>query len=98
MGKKKKGVSSAGGTSKTRQENGSGPKTQDSGTTLKDLLSADVLGKLKAQADELKQSEADRKERQRLEAEEAKRREQKLRENDFSYLLDNSDAGGGKYS
>lgn len=79
-----------------RPGNASAPSEQQ-GATLKDLLGADVLHKLKAQADQLKQEETDRKERERKEAEEARKREQKQKENDFSYLLDNSDPNWSKY-
>ncbi|REK77189.1 YqkE family protein [Paenibacillus paeoniae] len=67
------------------------------GATLKELLGADTLQKLKAQADELKSAEADRKEKQRLQEEEAKKQEKKRLENDFSYLLENSDNNWSKY-
>ena len=63
---------------------------QDKPTTLKDLLSSDVLEKLKAQADEAKAAEAQRKEEERQQAEEARKAEQKRRDNDFEYLLNNS--------
>ncbi|MFC4779429.1 YqkE family protein [Paenibacillus sp. GCM10023252] len=69
----------------------------DKPATLKDLLSADVLGKLKAQADDMKAAEARAKEEQRQREEDAKRAEQKRRENDFAYLLDNSSQDWGKY-
>ncbi|GKU79472.1 DUF3886 domain-containing protein [Paenibacillus sp. L3-i20] len=71
--------------------------SQEQGITLKELLGAEVLSKLKAQADELKQAESDLKEEQRQKEEEAKKKEQKLRENDFAYLLENSDSKGSKY-
>jgi hypothetical protein len=67
------------------------------GLSLGDLLSAETLGKLKAQADEMKQAEASRKENLRKQEEERKKQEQKQRENDFAYLLDNSDQGWSKY-
>lgn len=70
---------------------------KDSAVTLKELLNADVLGKLKAQADELKQQEANRKEEARRQEEEKRKQEQKARENDFAYLLENSDLSFGKY-
>ncbi|WP_434752612.1 YqkE family protein [Paenibacillus amylolyticus] len=65
-------------------------QNQDKPTTLKDLLSSDVLEKLKAQADEAKADEAQRKEQERIQAEEARQAEQKRRDNDFEYLLNNS--------
>ncbi|MNH46405.1 hypothetical protein D3C79_1091750 [compost metagenome] len=64
---------------------------------MKDLISGEVLQKLKAQADELKQAEVSRKEEIKRQEEEAKKKEQKLRENDFAYLLENSDLSSGKY-
>ncbi|CAM3918708.1 YqkE family protein [Cohnella lubricantis] len=68
------------------------PQSQEAsgGATLKELLSADVLGKLKAQAEELKADEARRKEQKRQEEEEARKAEQKRLENNFEYLLNNS--------
>ncbi|MFF2887523.1 YqkE family protein [Paenibacillus sp. NPDC057967] len=72
-------------------------RTEAGGATLKELLGADTLQKLKAQADELKTAEADRKEKQRLQEEEAKKQEKKRLENDFSYLLENSDSKWSKY-
>ncbi|RJE90110.1 DUF3886 domain-containing protein [Paenibacillus sp. 1011MAR3C5] len=71
--------------------------SETSGATLKDLLGADTLQKLKAQAEDLKQAEAKRKEQQRLQEEEAKKQEKKRLENDFSYLLENSDNNWSKY-
>ncbi|WJH31894.1 YqkE family protein [Paenibacillus sp. CC-CFT742] len=73
------------------QKQPAAPKAaQDKPTTLKDLLSSDVLEKLKAQADEAKAAEAQRKEEERQQAEEARKAEQKRRDNDFEYLLNNS--------
>ncbi len=69
----------------------------EQGSTLKDLISGEVLQKLKAQADELKQAEVSRKEEIKRQEEEAKKKEQKLRENDFAYLLENSALSSGKY-
>ncbi|MEW4372567.1 YqkE family protein [Paenibacillus kandeliae] len=63
---------------------------QDKPATLKDMLSADVLDKLKAQANELREAEQERKEEQRLQVEQERKAEQKRRDNDFAYLLDNS--------
>lgn len=71
-----------------RQTQPAAPET--GGATLKELLSADVLGKLKAQAEELKADEARRMEQKRQAEEEARKAEQKRRENDFEYLLNNS--------
>lgn len=70
---------------------------QEQGTTLKDMLSADVLQKLKAQSDEMKTAEEQRKQKARAEAEEARKKEQKRLENDMEYLLENSKLDWRKY-
>lgn len=62
----------------------------DKPATLKDLLSSDVLNKLKAQANELQAAEEQRKEDARKQVEAERLAEQKLRDNDFAYLLENS--------
>ncbi|MGZ9584455.1 YqkE family protein [Paenibacillus marinisediminis] len=69
----------------------------DKPATLKDLLGADVLSKLKAQANELQAAEDQRKEQERLQAEAERKAEQKRRENDFEYLLENSKMDWNKY-
>ncbi|MBP1988773.1 YqkE family protein [Paenibacillus eucommiae] len=66
------------------------PASQDQPATLKDLLSPEILGKLKAQADELKAVENKKTELIRTQAEEARKAEQKRLENDFEHLLNNS--------
>jgi len=68
-----------------------------SGHLLKDLLQADVLDKLKLQAKEAEKAEQERKQQQKEKEAEAKRQEQKKLENDFSYLLNNSDPNWSKY-
>ena len=73
------------------------PASQDKPATLKDLLNADVLNKLKAQADQMKAEEADRREQERKQKEEAKKAEQKRLDNDFGHLLDNSSMDWKKY-
>lgn len=105
MAKKRRAGAPAGSASNGIREGGaagrggsSAPVDQEvGGATLKERLGADVLGKLKAQADEWKQAEADRQARKRQEEEAAKKREQELRESDFAYLLDNSDPNWNKY-
>lgn len=69
----------------------------DNAPTLKDLLSPEIVGKLKAQADEMKQEEANRKEAQRKQAEEARQAEKKRLESDFSHLLENSSLDWKKF-
>lgn len=63
---------------------------QEKPATLKDLLNPEIIQKLKAQADEMKAVEVAKQEKVRLQAEEAKKAEQKRLENDFEYLLKNS--------
>ncbi|MFD1775685.1 YqkE family protein [Paenibacillus rhizophilus] len=70
---------------------------EEAQATLKDLLSSEVLNKLKAQADELKNEEASRKEAERKAAEEARKTEQKRLDNDFAHLLENSSQDWRKY-
>ncbi|MBB3112541.1 L-lactate utilization protein LutC [Paenibacillus phyllosphaerae] len=65
-------------------------EAQDKPTTLADLLKPEMLSKLKEQASEMKATEERRKEEARLKAEEERKAEQKRRDNDFSYLLENS--------
>lgn len=73
------------------------PAATDGPATLKDLLSNDVLGKLKAQSDALKAEENDRKEAARKEIEDQRKAEQKRLENDFAHLLENSNQDWQKY-
>jgi len=96
MGKRKTGGSPFG--SKAAAEKAA-PASQEreKGLTLKDALGADVLAKLKAQAEELKAQEARERERQRVEAEERRKQEQKRLENNFEHLLNNSSMDWKKY-
>ncbi|ASA19621.1 YqkE family protein [Paenibacillus donghaensis] len=70
---------------------------QDGPATLKDLLSSEVLGKLKAQADELKAEETSRKEAARQAVEDQRKAELKRLENDFGHLLENSNQDWSKF-
>ncbi|SET93863.1 YqkE family protein [Paenibacillus sp. NFR01] len=79
------------------QHRPSAKPAEDAPATLKDLLSSDVLGKLKAQSDALKAEEHKRKEAVRREAEEKRQAEQKRLENDFAHLLEKSDPNWKKY-
>lgn len=92
MGKKSNGRPSQShrGPNQFQQEEAS------QGHSLKELLGADTIQKLKSQAEEMKLAEQKRKEELRKQEEEAKKREQKRLENDFSYLLDNSDPSWSK--
>jgi hypothetical protein len=69
----------------------------DKPATLKELLSAEVLAKLKKQQAELEAAETQRREEKRRQEEEARKAEQKRLENDFEYLLNNSDSDWRKY-
>lgn len=73
------------------------PASQDNSPTLQELLSPDVLDKLKARANELKAEEDKRRAENKKRAEEARRAEQKRLENDFAHLLENSDLDWRKY-
>jgi hypothetical protein len=82
---------------KKRTGGASKPESQDKPATLKDLLSPDILSKLKAQAEELKADEGKRKEEALKQAEEARKAEQKRLDNDFEHLLNNSSTDWRKY-
>ncbi|UQZ35269.1 DUF3886 domain-containing protein [Paenibacillus sp. PK3_47] len=73
------------------------PAAGDAPATLKDLLSSDVLDKLKAQSDALKAEENDKKEAARKAAEDQRKAEQKRLENDFAHLLENSNQDWHKF-
>jgi hypothetical protein len=69
----------------------------DGPATLKDLLSSEVLGKLKAQSDALKTEENERKEAARKAVDDQRKAEQKKLENNFAHLLENSNQDWHKY-
>lgn len=75
------------------------PRTEstDKPATLKDMLDPQVLAKLKATTESLKANESDRLEKERQEREAARKAEQKLRDNDFEYLLEHSEMDWKKY-
>lgn len=81
----------------TRGQPNANSNTDDKPATLRELLGADTVAKLKQQAEKLKQEDAAKQEAKRAEAEAARLAEQKRKENDFSYLLDNSKVKGTKY-
>ena len=70
----------------------------DKPVTLKDLLGAGTVAKLKEQAETLKHEEVKKQENIRKEAEAARVAEQKLKEKDFEYLLNNSSTAWKKYN
>ncbi|WP_438445872.1 YqkE family protein [Gorillibacterium sp. sgz5001074] len=65
-------------------------ESADKPATLKDLLNADIVSKLKSQAEEMRAEEARQKADQRKREEEARKAEQKRLESSFEYLLNNS--------
>ncbi|WP_150265827.1 YqkE family protein [Paenibacillus tepidiphilus] len=73
------------------------PAATDAPATLKDMLSSDVLNKLKAQSDALKAEENAKKEAARQAAEEQRKAEQKRLDNDFAHLLANSNQDWHKF-
>jgi len=85
------------GPAAARDSGASWERSEQQGATLKDRLGADTLAKLKLQAETLKQDEAKLKEAKRLEAQAAKEAEQKKREQDFGYLLNESSLDWKKF-
>jgi len=67
------------------------------GASLKELLNADTLAKLKAQGEAVKQAEQQRKADEAARKAEEERAERKRLENDFNYLLEQSDPNWSKY-
>lgn len=82
---------------KRKQDAAVKPQAADKPATLKDLLSSEVLSKLKQQSEELKSEQQKQKEAELKKAEEARKAEQKRRDNDFEYLLENSNMDWKKY-
>lgn len=88
------------GSKKKQHGQGRAPQpaqAADKPATLRDLLGADTIAKLKAQADALKQEESAKQEAKRKEAEAARLAEQKRNENDFGYLLEHTKVKDTKY-
>jgi len=67
------------------------------GASLKELLNADTLAKLKAQGEAVKQADQQRKADEAARKSEEERAERKRLENDFNYLLEHSDPNWSKY-
>lgn len=72
-------------------------EVSDKPATLKDLLGADTIAKLKEQANELKKEEQNRREAEQAKAEAARKAEQKRLDNDFEHLLNTSNLDWQKY-
>ncbi|MGF7046770.1 L-lactate utilization protein LutC [Paenibacillus sp. DS2015] len=73
------------------------PASDYTPTTLKDLLSGEILDQLKAQADEMKAEEQKKKEAEQLRIVEARQAEQKKLDNNFEHLLENSSQDWRKF-
>jgi hypothetical protein len=73
------------------------PASQEKPVTLKDFLNPDIVSKLKAQSDEMKKIEEQKKQEIRKQAVEAQSAEKKRLENDFEHLLSNSSLDWKKY-
>ncbi|MNP57890.1 hypothetical protein D3C76_1527580 [compost metagenome] len=73
------------------------PDSEYKPTTLKDLLSGDIIEQLKSQADEMKAEEKKKQEEQELQKVEARKAEQKKLDNNFEHLLENSSLDWRKY-
>ena len=71
---------------------------EDRPATLKDLLGADTIAKLKAQAEALQAEEARQAADKRRKEEEVRQAERKRQENDFAYLLANSSEDWRKFN
>lgn len=82
---------------KKRATNAPKPASDYTPTTLKDLLSGEILEQLKAQADEMKAEEQKKKEAEQLKVVEARKAEQKKLDNNFEHLLENSSQDWRKY-
>ncbi|MGG1313300.1 MULTISPECIES: YqkE family protein [Cohnella] len=80
-----------------KQNRNTVPAPADKPATLRDRLDAETLGKLKAQAEAWKAEEQKRAEERRKREAEARAAEQKRLENDFAYLLDNSNLDWRKF-
>jgi hypothetical protein len=76
--------------SKKRTASSPKPASDDKPATLKDLLGADTVAKLKEKAEALKSEELQRQEQKRQQEEVVRKAEQKRLDNDFEYLLKNS--------
>lgn len=74
------------------------PKVQPTeGHSMQDLIGEDMFQQLKKQAKQLEEVEQQRQEEKRQEILAAKQAEKKKMENDFAYLLENSDPNWNKY-
>jgi hypothetical protein len=69
----------------------------DKPVTLKEMLGSETVAKLKQHAETLKQEEAEQQEKKRIKMEAELKAQQKLKENDFEYLLNQSGADWKKF-
>lgn len=92
MGKKQKKVTTQKEFTSTKNNS-----SDTGGLSLKDLLSGSVLEQLKAQNEALVKADQEQKEKEAEAKAEQQRLEKKRLENDFNYLLNNSDTNWSKY-
>lgn len=92
MGKKQKKI-----TEQKQYESKKKIDQSTDGLSMKSLLNDDVLNKLKAVAQTVKQEQAELEQKQAEEQAAIKKAEQKRLENDFAYLLEHSDPKSNKY-
>jgi len=76
---------------------GTGNEQAEKPLTLKDMLGAETIDKLRKQAEAMKLEEAKIREAKRAEAEAAREAERKRQEQDFGFLLNQSDMDWKKY-
>jgi hypothetical protein len=77
-------------SAKKRQSQTKKTDANDGKTTLKDLLSAETIVKLKEQSERMSEEAMQLVKEQRKKEEEERLAEQKRNENDFAYLLEHS--------
>lgn len=94
MNKKKKRAGSSGQPQAAPKSHS---HSADSPATLKELLGADTVAKLKSHAEALKAEEIRQAAQKKQQAEEAKQAERKRLENNFEYLLANSSEDWRKF-
>ncbi len=80
-----------------RRDDRSQGEVSSGGNLLKDLLNDKVVDQLKNRAKEVEQEEKKKLQAKQEQEAEKRRQEKKKLENDFSYLLENSDSNWNKY-
>lgn len=92
MGKKQKKI-----TEQKQYESKKKQEQSSHGLNMQSLLNDDVLNKLKAVAQTVKQEQLEIEQREAEVQANIKKAEQKRLENDFAYLLEHSDPKANKY-